>query len=157
MAGYRLQWDFATKYYQIGIWRGVSLHISSASGGVLQPLPTVLPHLTPPYSSAMLELRGAVAVQQQQQQPALVGKTLKLAWDITCLTDPTAPSATVHTTFSASESTCSGQSVDSIPTKLCFQRPIRASEHCERGAIIWFESHVTCDIHLNLCASDRSR
>lgn len=77
----------------------MSLHLSPVSGATLQPLPTVLPHLVTPYSSATLELRAHVAVEQAQ-----VGKTLTLLWSVACLTDPRAGSAAVTTTVIAASS-----------------------------------------------------
>ena len=100
------QWDFAPKYWQIGIWRGVSLHVrpsaksassnAAAGGARLQTLPTVLPHLSPPYTSAELEMRAAVMVEE-----ALVGTDLTLEWSVSCTTDASAPTAVVRSTVKA--------------------------------------------------------
>ena len=49
------RWDFAPKTWQLGLWRRVFLRTHGAAA-TLDPLPSVLPRLQPPYATAFPEI-----------------------------------------------------------------------------------------------------
>ena len=89
------QWDFATKYWQIGIWRHVKLRVHSAVASLdpaLIALPRFKPSAVAPYPTVDIELRGRLLSGSGH-----VGHNattwLRVMWEISCTTDPSAAAA----------------------------------------------------------------
>ena len=87
------QWDFATKYWQIGIWRHVRLRIHSAVAS-LDPALIALPRFkasagAPPYSTVGIELRGRLRSEFGYRR-GKASALLRVTWEISCTTDPSA-------------------------------------------------------------------
>ena len=89
-------WDFAPKYWQIGLWRGVTLRAHHRVAALGPTPPTVLVHLpdgAPPYDAASLEVRAEARRLAEVHAGAA---SLSVRWSVRCTTDASAPPLT-HT------------------------------------------------------------